>query len=75
MGRGGLEGRRKRGDDGREFRDGFASHFGVFDRAFLGQHPVVERIGVHLDLLVDFGRAVVIREVAEGFEESLFVAT
>lgn len=32
---------------------------------------MVERIGVHLDLFVDVGGAVVGGEVAEGFEESL----
>ena len=52
------------GDEGWEFWFWEVVFFGVGDGAFAGEHGVVEGIGVHLDLLVDFWGAVVGGEVA-----------
>lgn len=67
-------GRGERGDHGLEGGGGEALGCGFGGGGFLREHLVVELVGVHLDALFDFGRAVFVvgGEVAEGFEETLF---
>lgn len=61
------------GEDGREVGFGHPGGFCVGGGGFLGEHAVVEGVGVHLDGLLDRFGTRVAGEVAEGFEEALLI--